>query len=241
MPESCPLGPLNNVLQNMVKQTQTCVSLRTILPALIFIASLDILYLGSGWRVRAFIQVNALLWAALLVFFLILALVQKRCTLPGLGFRQSSSTWLYLWSILGGIGWRLLDMLFAGTPISFGKTWNGEITWIATLSGLFVAPLVEETFFRGFLQTGLKKRIGEGWAIVVQSLLFALHPVHLSQNGFHFVLFVLFGLAAGVIYRRTHSLYPLLCAHGIANVLPAALYAATRWWWTTDWVFTLGF
>jgi membrane protease YdiL (CAAX protease family) len=222
-----------------VKQTHACIALRTILPALIFIAALDMLYLGSGWWMQAFIQVNALLWAILMVFFPILALARGRCSFNELGFRKSLSRWMYLWSTLAGACWRLLDMLLVGTSISFGKAWGGEITWIAMLNGLLVAPLVEETFFRGFLQTGLQEHLGEGWAIVVQALLFALHPIHLSQNGFHFVLFVLFGLAAGAIYRRTRSLYPLLCAHGIANILPEALYMVSEWWWATDWVFTL--
>ncbi|MBN1579124.1 MAG: CPBP family intramembrane metalloprotease [Anaerolineae bacterium] len=225
-----------------MSQTYSRISFSTILPALILIGGLDSLYLVGNWWLRAFIEVNAFLWAILMVFFPLLALLQRHISLGELGFRNDlQGAWqfpglLYLSGAIAGIGWRLCDLLITAQFPQTGTNWNKQTTLIAFLNGLIVIPLVEEVFFRGFLQTGLQERIGHRWAIVVQALLFALHPVHLAQDGFQSALFVLFGLVAGLIYDKTKSIYPLLAAHGVANVLPDLLHLLSEWWWATDWV-----
>lgn len=234
---------LVGVQKAKMNQTHSHISFATILPALIFVAGLDALYLAGDWRLRAFIEVNAFLWTILMVLFLLRVLLKNRTSLHELGFRnglpgawRSSAGLLCFGGAIAGIGWRLFDLL-ATCQISHASTKWGQQTTLATfLTGLVLAPLVEETFFRGFLQTGLKDRVGSRWAIGIQAILFAFHPGHLAQDGFHGVLFVLFGLMSGWIYDKTKSIYPLLAAHGVANVLPDLLHLLNEWWWKTDWV-----
>jgi membrane protease YdiL (CAAX protease family) len=225
-----------------MSQTHSRISFSTILPALIFIAGLDVLYLAGDWWLRAFVEVNTFLWAILMVLFPLLALLQRRTSLRELGFRNDlPGTWqfpglLYVSGAIAGIGWRLCDLLTTFQLSQAGTEWSKQPTLVAFFNGLIVIPLVEETFFRGFLQIGLKERLGNRWAVAIQALLFALHPAHLTQDGFHFALFVLFGLMAGLMYNKTKSIYPLLAAHGVANVLPGLLHLLNEWWWTTDWI-----
>jgi membrane protease YdiL (CAAX protease family) len=225
-----------------MNQPDTHVPFATIVPALIFVAGLDVLYLVGGWWLQAFIETNAFLWTILIVFFPVLAMLQRRVNLRALGFRNDlPGVWqfpglLYASGALVGAGWRSCDLLtgFQFSPV--GEAWSNQSTIVALLNGLIVIPLVEESFFRGFLQAGLREKMESRWAIAVQAILFALHPAHLAQDGFHFILFLLFGLMAGWIYDKTKSIYPLLAAHGVANILPDLLHLLNEWWWTTDWV-----
>ena len=223
-------------------QTNSRISLSTILPALVFIAGLDGLYLAGDWQLRAFIEVNIFLWTILMVLFPLLVLLKRRTSLRELGFHSASTgVWrspglLYLSGATVGIVWRFCDLLTSSQLPQASTGWSKQPTLATFLNGLIVIPLVEETFFRGFLQTGLKTKIGSRWAIVLQAILFAFHPGHLAQDGFHGALFVLFGLMAGLAYDKTKSIYPLLAAHGVANVLPDLFHLLNEWWWTTDWV-----
>lgn len=71
------------------------------------------------------------------------------------------------------------------------------------------APLVEEVFYRGFLLRGLARRLGDGPAVVVSSVVFA--AVHLQ--GLQFPALMLFGLLAGWLTVRTGRLGMAWAAH----------------------------
>jgi len=77
-----------------------------------------------------------------------------------------------------------------------------------------VAPIVEETFFRGMLLNALRQRFGVVGAVVVTSVVFAL--IHPQLPAGFLPLFVLAcGLGAMTVIRG--SLIPAIVAHGINN------------------------
>lgn len=102
------------------------------------------------------------------------------------------------------------------------------VPWLIAVFGVFVAPFVEECFFRGLLYPALKRTFGGGragaWAgNVLASFLFAL--VHESW----FALLPLFALAVvlTVVFERTNSLAALVIAHALHNLfalVPLMLY-----------------
>jgi membrane protease YdiL (CAAX protease family) len=78
------------------------------------------------------------------------------------------------------------------------------------------APIVEEVFYRGFLQGALLKRGLPPWvAIGVTSVLFGLSHVELLQ----LPALVLFGLLAGVLAHRSGRLGPSIAAHLAFNMV----------------------
>ena len=78
------------------------------------------------------------------------------------------------------------------------------------------APIVEEVFYRGFLQGALRKRgLPPGIAIAVSSTLFGLSHFELLQ----LPALVLFGALAGVLYHRTGRLGPPIVAHLAFNMV----------------------
>ena len=86
---------------------------------------------------------------------------------------------------------------------------------VVAFSAVVLAPLAEEVFFRGLLQSMLRRYLGRPWgAILVTSLLFA--AVHGEYYDTVPALFVL-GVALGYNYERCGRLYPSILIHMIFN------------------------
>jgi hypothetical protein len=100
-----------------------------------------------------------------------------------------------------------LDALEQGQPTAtVAALWAGA---------LLVAPVAEELFFRGVLQTVLVGLLrSRWWGIAAASLAFGF--VHLSQP--HAVpALVLLGVLIGYVFERTGSLLPAVVIHVLFN------------------------
>jgi uncharacterized protein len=113
---------------------------------------------------------------------------------------------------------------------SFG---TNETTVLLVLSALLttvIAPICEETLFRGYIFGALSK--WRGWlpAAVMTGILFG--GVHVgSAPAEDLVPLGVLGFALCLLYRRTGSLYPCIALHSLNNSL--AFGALEGWgWWT---------
>lgn len=94
---------------------------------------------------------------------------------------------------------------------------------VAFLAVVIIGPLAEEVLFRGVLFGGMRDRIGEGWAIIISSFLFA--AAHASW--FVLVPFFVFGVLLARITTQTRSVWPAFIAHALFNLNSLAFtYAA---------------
>jgi membrane protease YdiL (CAAX protease family) len=93
------------------------------------------------------------------------------------------------------------------------------------ISGVIVAPVVEEVFFRGFVFAGLRTRYRWRKAAVISSLLFAL--VHLQPAAV--VPVFLLGYVFAYLYYRSNSIWPPILMHITTNgmALGAAYFVST--------------
>jgi membrane protease YdiL (CAAX protease family) len=91
-----------------------------------------------------------------------------------------------------------------------------------------LAPLAEETFFRGFLFPMLRARFGVPAGVIATGLLFSL--VHASGSPAE-ALIVLFVLGAGLclLYLRTGSLLPCIGLHALNNAIAFAVTKEMAW------------
>lgn len=96
-------------------------------------------------------------------------------------------------------------------PSQFTQT--GVSLAMVTLLAVLVAPIAEETFFRGFILGGIGKRFGYGWGVVVSALLFSL--AHM-QPGALLPIFIL-GLLLAWLYIKTGSIWPCILTHFAYN------------------------
>jgi membrane protease YdiL (CAAX protease family) len=86
----------------------------------------------------------------------------------------------------------------------------------------FVAPITEESIFRGVILSGFLNNYGKLKALLLSSCLFGLFHLNIWQ----FVGAFLIGLFLGFIYIRTGSILPSMLCHGIYNgltIVPARM------------------
>lgn len=86
------------------------------------------------------------------------------------------------------------------------------------LTVLVIMPIVEEIFFRGFLQTFLKDKLGRVSALIYVSIIFALTHVEASYGSLIFIpILFLFSLGAGFIYEKERSILSPIVCHVLFN------------------------
>jgi membrane protease YdiL (CAAX protease family) len=100
--------------------------------------------------------------------------------------------------------------------------------WAMVGSAVVLAPVVEETIFRGVVQTSLRQAglVPNRWrAIIVTSVVFAAIHGGVAQWYALPSLFVL-SLGLGYVFERTGSLYASMTMHGLFNASQVALAIA---------------
>lgn len=93
---------------------------------------------------------------------------------------------------------------------------SGTATLGVFLTFMLVAvlvPILEEAIFRGLLLGGMARHISFGWANLIQALLFA--AIH--DDPPRFVWYAALGLVAGVLVKRSGSLFPAIALHALQN------------------------
>jgi membrane protease YdiL (CAAX protease family) len=86
---------------------------------------------------------------------------------------------------------------------------------LATLT--LVAPIAEETFFRGFVYTNLRAHMGFPASIILSALFFAL--LHYESSWVLPLLTIPFGLMAGLARERFGSVRPAIYLHIVWNLV----------------------
>ena len=190
----------------------------SILPGLIYILAVDFLTI-TGWLGSA--QVFLQTWSLVLAVIPWVTLLVVRGSPSMFGYTRIRGFVDYGWGMVAGGIWRGLSM-------AFNLWWQGgwtEIGWgvLGWIGALVFIPLIEETFFRGYLERTLRLRIGVWPAIFIQGILFSLHPGHWTQGYFHLISIFLFGILAGWLMERRGSIWAAWGAHGFANILPQIL------------------
>lgn len=143
--------------------------------------------------------------------------------------------------VVGGsvlvIGFLLLDL--ARQAFSLGphpgllgpyldQPWSPAFWLFLFVASFGFQPVVEDLFYRGYLQTRLAEAYGGPGAIAIVGVLVAL-----GHNQYHqltvlgvgaIVLLLVFNLGLGLIYWRTRSLLPGMIIHGLVNVPSQGIY-----------------
>lgn len=102
----------------------------------------------------------------------------------------------------------------------------GQVTWYTLILNLLLAgvlaPLVEETLFRGVIFGSLQAYFGKWTAAVISATVFS--ALHFQAYGFlpRFVL----GMVLAYLYDKYKSLYPSVALHALNNIV-ATLIAAS--------------
>ncbi|HHV94371.1 MAG TPA: CPBP family intramembrane metalloprotease [Firmicutes bacterium] len=98
--------------------------------------------------------------------------------------------------------------------------WLRVYMWV--LVGL-IAPIAEETLFRGYVLGVFTQRWGEAKSLLLANLLFAVVHGYVV----HFLQVFLVGLLLGLAYQRRKTLLTPIIAHGVMNLMVAAAVAVS--------------
>lgn len=115
-----------------------------------------------------------------------------------------------------------LDQLPEQLAVHFLKMTFSEPLYLmlAVITIVFFAPLIEETLFRGYLQTYIRQHLGSKQAIFITSLLFAFFHYSPEQGlGNIPIVGSLFGLAIflGICYEKKRTLLSPMALHASFN------------------------
>ena len=179
----------------------------------------------------------------LIVLYLILRLVkrEKKQTLSHLGLSKNAFTRNLLFGLRGYLSLlpALLVTLFVSLWLAnlfhlsppdqplydlFAQGSSGGLFLLGLVLVVFLGPVIEEVFFRGFLYNALKMKWGKKWAILSSGILFA--TLHANLVGF--LPIALLGCALAYGYELTGSLVTSITIHIVHNFLVMVIFLFTN-------------
>ena len=192
--------------------------LRAVLPGLALILAVDLAPL-LGLRGPAGVLLS--IWtpvAACLPWLTILVMRRRPSALGYVGGRWIAE---YGWGMVAGALWRGLSMGLSALWLRSDAALGVSLASLA--GGLIWVPLIEETFYRGYLGPAFSRRFGRWAGILMQAILFTLHPGHWGQGWPAAAGLLAFGVLAGWLVETRRTIWIGWGAHGFANVLPSLL------------------
>ena len=139
-----------------------------------------------------------------------------------LGFRRFPPS-AFGWAILAFVVYLALATIYTvlfnppkdNLPDQLGAN---DSTLLAVITGVFVigiAPVIEETFFRGFLFQSLRSSWGVWLAAPASGVIFS--AVHVAPD--KFVQLAILGTALAFVFHKTRSIWPCISLHALNNTL----------------------
>lgn len=126
-------------------------------------------------------------------------------------------------AIFLALGTTLISMIISQfTPVEPQNPYlkySPEKIKIISILAIFIAPIVEELFFRGFIQPALYRYVGIYGGILITAIIFGMsHSQYLHyQQALIAVTFI--GLILGYVRYKTNSIMPAVFAHLLNNLL----------------------
>lgn len=165
---------------------------------------------------------------AVVVYFLLLK--YKGLSLSKAGYRDSLSRKGLIYSLIcvsiAIFAYPVIESLlkllhipmYWGDRISFPiqQKETQDIYW-GVLSAVILAPLTEDTIFRGYVVEMLKERMNQWVAIIIGSLIFALIHLQYFGPGLTVYMFV-WSILTCFLYVKFDNIYPSLIFHALNNI-----------------------
>ncbi|MCG5219709.1 type II CAAX endopeptidase family protein [Streptosporangium sp. KLBMP 9127] len=182
---------------------------------------------GGGEPVHTLLKLSFLLAVPALLFWL------SRRDSAGRGFiHEGPAAWRHYGPIVPVVAWLALTYTgpLAVPPSNYAATVD-PVTLLVTFAVVFVVnSLLEEVFYRRWLQTRWEHILGRWPAIVLASLLWAAWHVGIQGTGdlpadlsSAFVNQGVQGLFLGYLWSRYRLMWPILVVHGAMNAAPILL------------------
>ena len=129
-------------------------------------------------------------------------------------------------------GWTVLGKLRTSfVPIAADGTLVWPLIILRILGAAVVVPVMEELFWRSFIQRWIDK---QNFLMLVPSRVsvraLLLTSVFFGFEHSQWLAGIIAGLAYGYLYRRSNSLWPSIVSHGLTNLLLGLWVISTGAW-----------
>ncbi|MFA6988561.1 MAG: type II CAAX endopeptidase family protein [Candidatus Gastranaerophilaceae bacterium] len=101
------------------------------------------------------------------------------------------------------------------------ESFSPEKIRLISIFAILIAPIVEEVFFRGFIQPVFVKRFGMYIGIFTTSVIFGLSHSQYTNYSTALLSVIAIGIVLGIVKEKTGSIIPGILAHFINNFLAA--------------------
>jgi uncharacterized protein len=135
-----------------------------------------------------------------------------------------------------GVGWALLGMVAfyisaaiwvavigepeQSTAEDIGADESNVALYLAGVLFIWVAPIVEEVFFRGFFYGSLRTKLPTIWAALICGVVFG--AIHFGSGVSAVPILMVLGVIFCLVRERTGSLYPCIGMHALNNTFAYA-------------------
>jgi membrane protease YdiL (CAAX protease family) len=182
---------------------------------------------GAGLSIEVLVA-DIAAYAVNIVLILALVVVRRHQRSNAVGWRRAPVRWLVAAPFfamatiaLSGIAGQLSDAIFPGTPNNQCADIRGAfggLPALAVVATVLVAPVAEETVFRGFVHAWLLGRVPAWAAALVSATLFSAAHYAYGQPTIFLPIFCV-GLVLAVMYTYTRSIWPGVIVHAGLNLL----------------------
>jgi membrane protease YdiL (CAAX protease family) len=164
-------------------------------------------------------------YAMALGIILALVLGREHARISELGWRLPRWWWVPAAVLVAGLSYELLTLIASGIEELFPQASNGQIKAVQGEYGTYlvfaipavsvVAPIVEESFFRGFVYGWMRRHLNVPAAALLSACFFAL--VHFQPV--IFVPLAVLGVVLALLYEYSGSLLPGMVVHALFNLV----------------------
>ena len=169
-------------------------------------------------------NLNSVIAAPLIVWFLYWRMQKRNLNLSKeLGLQSVTAQIAGLSVILYGI-FAVIEHFYGiyfdvQMPEAFIQFILSTPTWLALLSLVVAAPIMEEFIFRGFLFSQLRNtRLGVWGTIITTSFLWTV--IHFQYEPMILYVLFIFGILLGYFRYKYNSLYLVMGIHALNNTIP---------------------
>jgi membrane protease YdiL (CAAX protease family) len=176
-------------------------------------------------RAAGSLALQTVLYAMALAVILGLALGRRRARIAGLGWRMPRIFWIPLAVVAAALALVILTLIADAIQALFPQAQNGQVPEVQGEYGGYlafaipavsvVAPIVEETFFRGFVYGWMRRHLNVPAAAVLSGCFFAL--VHFQPV--IFLPLAVLGVGLALLYEYSGSLLPGMIVHALFNLV----------------------
>ena len=156
----------------------------------------------------------------------------------GVGTRQTAlalGNWAVVPALLLGAGAFAINVIVYSIFLNIGSDAPinnsllvviGPAVFLSVPLVVFVAPVAEELFFRGWVYSGLVAKLNNPWtAIALTSLSWV--AVHYSLGWHTMFVLIIPGVIFGWLRHKYQSVYPAIVAHSLMNLGVVLLYGTS--------------